>query len=417
VFYKGQWHLFYQHNPFGWNWENMHWGHAVSKDLFHWVEQPDAIYPWADTKGHAFSGSAVVDKKNTAGWKTGDDDVIVAALTDTDRGEVIAYSNDAARSFKMHADNPVVKHAGRDPKLVWHEGAGRWIMAVYDESEGKQWIAFHSSLDLKTWKFESRIAGFFECPDLFELPVVSTRVPQTRLWVLYAADGQYILGTFDGVTFKKVSPDGPGKHRVWYGNFYAAQSYDNAPDNRRIQIGWGQGIAFPGMPFNQQMVVPAELSLHRVGDDLRLFAAPVREIATLRKKEDAGENVKIEGGEKGAERALASGGELLDIEAEINVTDKPIITLTARGVPIIYDATKQVIVCKHVSAPLKLIDGKLRLRTLVDRGSVEVFGNGGAVALSIGVQPAADARGVTLGVKGGAIEANIKVHELRSVWP
>ena len=125
-------------------------------------------------------------------------------------------------------------------------------MAVYDEFEGKQWIAFYSSPDLKEWTFESRIEGFFECPDLFELPVLGK--PGESRWVLYAADGAYVLGQFDGKTF---TPDSKQKQRVWYGNFYAAQTFSDTPDGRRIQIGWGNGIAFPGMPFNQQMTIPA----------------------------------------------------------------------------------------------------------------------------------------------------------------
>src|SRR5205823_218835 len=132
LYANGEYHLYYQHNPYGWAWGNMHWGHAVSKDLVHWKEGPIALYPprhgdWC------FSGSAVVDKANTAGWKKGVADVLVAAFTSTGRGECVVYSTDRGRSWTEFAGNPVVKHAGRDPKLIWHEPTKKWVMAVYDE--------------------------------------------------------------------------------------------------------------------------------------------------------------------------------------------------------------------------------------------------------------------------------------------
>ena len=230
----------------------------------------------------AFSGSAVVDHDNRSGFYRGRvKDPIVAAFTSTGRGECIGfYIPDISRQiFYEYDKNPVVIHQGRDPKLLWHKPSNRWVMAVYDEFEGKQWIAFYSSPDLKKWSFESRIEGFFECPDLFELPVSGK--PGESRWVLYAADGAYVLGQFDG---KKFTPDSKQKQRVWYGNFYAAQTFSDTPDGRRIQIGWGNGIAFPGMPFNQQMTIPCELTLHSSAEGIRMFARPVAELASLRGK-------------------------------------------------------------------------------------------------------------------------------------
>src|SRR5262249_17797299 len=158
-----------------------------------------------------FSGSAFVVKKGQAGF---DRDTLALAYTSTGRGECIAFSTDRGRTWTEPAGNPVVKHAGRDPKVIWHEPTRRWVMAVYDEFKGKRWIAFHSSANLKKWVFESRIEGFFECPDLFELPVEGPT--KSRKWVLYAADGKYVLGQFDGKKFTVES----GKHQLWYGNFY-----------------------------------------------------------------------------------------------------------------------------------------------------------------------------------------------------
>jgi fructan beta-fructosidase len=407
VYYKGEYHLFYQHNPYGWAWGNMHWGHAVSKDLVRWKELPIALYPqrfgdWA------FSGSAVVDRDNTSGMKSGDEDVLAAAYTSTGRGECIVFSNDRGRTWAEHKGNPVVKHAGRDPKLLWHAPSKRWAMAVYHEADGKQWIAFHSSADLKAWQYHSRIEGFFECPDLFELPVEGEK--DARKWVLYAADGKYVLGDFDGKTFTKES----GKHQVWHGNFYAAQTFSDVPDGRRIQVGWGQGIEFPGMPFNQQMTVPVVLTLRPTPDGVRMFAEPVKELETLRGKKHAWADRALKPGED-----LLKGvtGDLFDIVADLEVGDAEAVGFTVRGVPVLYDAKKQELQVHKHRAPLKPIDGRVRLRLLIDRGSIEAFGNGGRVAVSAGVIPADDNKTLQTVVRGGSARVrSLEVYEMKSAW-
>jgi len=406
VYFKGEYHLFYQHNPYGWDWGNMHWGHAVSTDLVHWRELPIALYPprfgdWA------FSGSAAVDHANTSGLKKGDEDVHIAAFTSTGRGECIAFSNDRGRTWSEPPGNPVVRHAGRDPKLIWHAPSKHWVMAVYDEHAGKRWIAFHTSPDLKKWTFQSRIEDFFECPDLFELAIDGKG---ERKWVLHAADGKYVLGTFDGKAFHKES----GKHTLWYGNFYAAQSYSDAPAGRRIQIGWGSGITFPGMPFNQQMTIPCELSLRSTPDGARLFAQPVKEVETLHGTKHAWKDLKLP--EK--ENSLAKiQGELFDIRATFAPDTAEAVALTIRGIPVLWDAKKQALTCKNVTAPLKAVAGQVRLRLLVDHGSIEVFSNDGAVAMSVAVIPPDKERSLSLFARGGTARvAALEVIEMRSAW-
>lgn len=405
VYHEGEYHLFYQLNPYGWNWGNMHWGHAVSKDLVHWEELPIALYPqrfgdWC------FSGSAVVDRDNLSGFQLGQSPPLVLAYTSTGRGECIAFSNDRGRTWKEFADNPVVKHQGRDPRLLWHAPTKRWVMAVYDEAEGKRWIAFYNSPDLKNWTYQSRIDGYFECPDLFEL---TTGEGESK-WVLYAADGKYALGTFDG---KQFSPDGP-KQQLWFGNFYAAQTFSDAPKGRRIQIGWGQGITFPGAPFNQQMTVACELTLRKTKEGLRLFAEPVGELTTLRGQKHALTPRTLKPGEQAA---LTVGSEQIDVEVVFTPGQAEFVNLDLRGVPISYDVRRQILLCKQQQAPLLPIDGKIRLRVLVDRGSVEVFANGGRVALSVGATPDAASRRVTVQCQGGevAVEA-LEAHDLLSAW-
>jgi fructan beta-fructosidase len=409
VYSDGEYHLFYQHNPYGWDWGNMHWGHAVSKDLVHWEEFPTALYP-RKFGDWCFSGSAVVDEKNTSGFGIAGEPPLVAAFTSTGRGECIVYSNDGGRTWAEYEKNPVVKHAGRDPRLLWHAKSKQWVMAVYDEFEGKQWIAFHTSPDLKEWTFQSRIEGFFECPDLFELPVEGEG--GATKCVLHAADGKYLLGDFDGKAF---TPDSKEKKQLWYGNFYAAQTYSNAPDGRRVQVGWGQGIAFPGMPFNQQMTVPCRLTLRKADDGVRLFAEPVKELESLRGKEHAVADRKLTPG--GADPLAGVTGDLFDVAAEFEPGDAEAFGFTVRGVPVVYDVKKQEVSCGKAAAPLRPSDGKVRLRLLVDRGSVEAFGNDGRVALSAAATFPEDDHTLTAFVRGGdARLRSLKAYELKSAW-
>ena len=410
AYHKGEYHLFYQHNPYGWRWGNMHWGHAVSPDLVHWRELPIALYPH-QFGDWCFSGSTVVDKDNTAGFKTGGEDVIVAAYTSTGRGESIAYSNDRGRTFTDYEGNPVVRHSGRDPKVIWYKPGRHWVMAVYDEKEGSRGIAFHTSADLKNWQFESTIDGYYECPEIFELPVDGDR--NNTQWVVYAADGAYAIGRFDGKTFTTES----GKHRFNYGNcFYASQTFSDIPpeDGRRIQIAWGR-IGHPDMPFNQMMNFPVELTLRTTEEGTRMFANPVKEIELLRKKTHSWKSQMLkEGGEN-----LLSGvtGDQFDISAEFLVHDAAEFGFSVRGVQVVYDVEKAELTCKGCRAALKPESGRIRLRLLVDRTSIEIFANDGTIYMPVGVIPPDEDRSLEVFSKGGDTAVNLlEVYELRSAW-
>jgi sucrose-6-phosphate hydrolase SacC (GH32 family) len=228
--------------------------------------------------------------------------------------------------------------------------------------------------------------------------------------VLYGADGQYLLGAFDG---KRFTPEG-GKQRLWHGNFYAAQTFSNAPDGRCIQIGWGQGITFPDMPFNQQMMFPCELTLRTTEDGVRLFAEPVKEIERLHAKTQTTRVPELTPGD-GPVRL--GEGELFDIRAEVEVGKAAGFGLTVRGVALTWDVKKGLLSCQGRTAPLKPIKGQVRLRVLVDRGSIEVFGNDGAVALSVGVLLPQDNKRIELFSRGGVLgSAMVRAQELRSAW-
>ncbi len=407
VYYKGEYHLFFQYNPYGWGWGNMHWGHAVSKDLVHWEQLPIALYP-ARYGDWRFSGSAVVDAANTSGFKTGEEDVLVLAQTSTGRGECIAYSNDRGRTWTEYSGSPVVKHEGRDPRLLWHAPTKQWVMALYHEEGKTRSIAFHTSPDLKAWTYRSRIDGFYECPDLFELPVDGD-ASKVR-WVLLAGDGRYLVGAFDGSEFK---PDG-AKRTLWHGAFYASQTFSNVPDGRRIQIGWAQGSDFRGMPFNQQMNIPVTLELKTTADGIRMTAAPVKELETLRGKKHAWNGLSLKPGDN----PLAGvDAELADVRVAFRPGGAERVALDVRGLPVVFDARKGELSAKGIVAPLKAVGGVVTLRVLVDRGSVEIFAGDGATAIAVFALPPPERRSFALTAIGGTVEVNdVELWELRSAW-
>lgn len=419
VYLDGIWHLFFQHNPVGWTWGNMTWGHAVSEDLVHWRQLPNKLFPKISTVGDCFSGGATVDRFNTAGWKTGDQDVLVAFLTDTGAGEALAYSTDNGQSFTWYEGNPVVKHRGRDPKVIWYpygpadeplneragELGGHWVMAVYDDEEavGRN-ISFYTSVDLKAWARQSHVTGYYECPELFPLAIDGN--PEQTRWVLFAADAQYALGDFDGRIF---TPRHEGKHRVHWGAYYASQTFDNAPDNRRIQIGWIRA-ATPGAPFNQTFSVPHELSLRTTEDGVRMFAEPVPEFETLRRKKHVAEQQPLT--EESPVR-LPVSGELFDVVATFELGDAGAVGLDIGGNRIVYDASAH----RLRDADLSPVDGRVSVRVLVDRVVMETIGNDGRVYITSERSRRGPVEAITAFAEGGGARlSRLEVYELESIW-
>ncbi|MBI5687940.1 MAG: glycoside hydrolase family 32 protein [Verrucomicrobia bacterium] len=414
VFADGEYHLYFQHNPYGWNWGNMHWGHAVSRDMVHWKELPIAIHPLKHGDW-VFSGSAVVDKANSSGWRKGDNELIVAAFTSTGRGECMVYSNDRGRTFTEFEGNPVVKHTGRDPRLLWHAPSTQWVMAVYTEDktqtdkEKMRCIAFYTSPDLKTWTFQSRIPGFYECPDLFELPVDGDA--SRKKWVLTAASSDYRVGAFDGKIF---TPETPMLKGHLGRGFYAAQTFSHDPRGRVVQIGWLQ-TATHGMPFNQAMSLPLELSLISTGEGPRLTWTPVKELEKLRAKSHRPGARTLKDGD--ANPFVGVSGELFEVRADFAPSADTTVTFNVRGVEIAYDAAKQELVVNNHRAPAPLRNGRQRLIIYADRTAFEVFASDGLACVPMPVIPKAEDRSLTLSIKGGAAQfTSLEAHELRSAW-
>lgn len=419
VYFNGEYHLFFQHNPYGWPWGNMHWGHAVSRDMIHWEELGDKLAP--DAMGPMFSGSAVVDWKNTSGFgKDGKPPlVLIYTAAGNPTVQAIAHSTDG-RHFTKYSGNPVVKQitgGNRDPKVMWHEPTKKWVMVLYVEWQKKHTIHFFTSPNLRDWTLASITDGIpgsnflFECPDFFELPVDGKS--SNKKWVLLAANGEYATGTFDGTKFTPEQSKLTG-HRGR--GFYAPQTFSDIPkkDGRRIQIGWFQ-TETKGMPFNQSMTVPLELQLLSTAEGPRLTFTPVRELAKLRAKTH---RIKASTLTSTSPNPLAQlNAELVELRAEFDPSEDSEVTFNVRGCAIAYDARKQELTVNGHRAPAPLRNGKQRLTIYCDRTGLEVFASDGLCYMPMPFQPKTDDRALSLHVKGGSTKiAALEVHELRSAW-
>ena len=420
VYFNGEYHLFFQHNPYGWGWGNMHWGHAVSRDMVHWTELGDKLLP--DDFGPMFSGSAVVDWNNTSGL--GRDGMPPLVLIYTAAGDptvqCIASSTDG-RTFEKYSGNPIlpqVTPGNRDPKVIWHEPTGRWVMVLYVELPGRgHTVHFYTSPNLKEWTLASITDGLrgshylFECPDLFELPVDGN--PRQRKWILLGANSEYAVGRFDGTRFTPEHSRLPG-HRGQ--GFYAPQTFSDIPaaDGRRIQIGWFQ-TETRGMSFNQSMTVPLELKLISTADGPRMTFTPVKELEALRRT-----TIQYDGRpfEPGTPEVLSdASGELLELRAAFAPDTAREVTFHVRGATIAYDVPKQEIVVSGHRAPAPWRNGRQRLIVYCDRTGLEVFASDGLTYVPMPFQPRPEDLEVAVEVSGGPVRfETLHVHKLGSAW-
>lgn len=410
VFFNGEYHLFFQHNPFGWSWGNMHWGHAVSKDLVHWTELPIALHP--DALGTIFSGSAIVDVRNDSGLGSPGNPAMLLFYTyaGTKFSQGLAYSLDG-RTFTKWKGNPIIgliENADRDPKVIWHEPSRQWVMVLYLEIPGKPTIQFLVSKDLKTWTPTSRIEGFHECPDLFELPVDGN--PKETRWVLTGANSDYQVGSFDGREFKPETPILKG--HLGRG-FYAAQTFSDTP-GRRIQIGWFQ-TETKGMPFNQSMSIPMDLGLIRDEAGIRMTWTPVPELQALRDKSTKFDIATLEPGSGNPLGEIAS--ELAEIEVEADVELGSVLELVVREVPIRYNGSTNELWVNGQRCAARHSGSKLNLRIFADRTGLEVFADKGRMFVPMPVM--LDPKNLALAIRAegkSVTMGKLIVHELKSAW-
>ena len=447
VFANGEYHLFYQHQPFGTDigFDLKTWGHAISRDLIHWKELPTALHP--DQLGAIYSGSAVVDWDNTAGLQRGNNPTLVFFYTVDGRGaddelpftQCLAFSNDFGRTIRKYAGNPIIGHEigmNRDPRVIWHEPSEAWRMVLFLDSHT---YGIYGSTNMTEWEklSEIEIADSQDCPDLFELPVDGD--PNNTKWVLWGANSGYLIGGFNGTKF---IPEGERLQQQPAGTSYAAQTWSNIPgsDGRVLQIAWFL-TETPGMPFTHCMTVPYSLSLKTTSSGIRLCVNPVRELETLRRDLRSWSDISLDPetfpefnsrkhqapakfGDY-ARYPLGSVGDCLDIECEFAVDSAESVIISIRGVSVVYStASKSLSLSKRRGsmrsgdeAHLEPQNGVISLRILLDRVSLEVFSADGSVAIPSAVLPVDDDHSLSVASKGGrATLRSLKCWNLSSIW-
>jgi sucrose-6-phosphate hydrolase SacC (GH32 family) len=449
VYYRGVYHLFFQHNPEADVPGNMSWGHASSPDLVHWTELPVAI-PQGEGE-EIFSGSVVVDHGNSSGFGVGDDPPLVATYTsaysDGRQAQSLAFSTDAGMTWTKYFGNPVLDRAStsfRDPKVSWYrmaDGSGYWLMVAV-EAEARQ-IVFYRSDDLKHWKYLSTFGpvgsteGLWECPDVFALPVDGD--PDRITWVLIVslnqgrADGgtstRYFVGDFDGVRFTPAT-SGDFQRLDWGRDLYAAVGFDNTPRGRRILIGWMGNWSYaahvPTFPWRGSMSLPRELSLVTIEGVVRLVQQPPIELGALEQPAnrvalnsfDLRGIRPINGTRQYRLTVMFEPVDAYEVGLDLFVGDGQVTRLRydVEAKRLNLDRTSsgetdfESSFASTSSAPVALRDGALQLEVFVDRASVEVFAQGGLVCVTEQVFAAHESTGLAIYSLGGL--ARVSAFEL-----
>ena len=421
VFYKGTYHLFFQHHPESTVWGPMHWGHAVSKDLIHWKQLPIALYP--DSLGYIFSGSAVVDYKNTSGFAKNGKVPLVAIFTHHDpkgekekrndyQNQSIAYSLDEGSTWIKYAGNPVLKNPGiadfRDPKVMWYEPGKKWVMTLATKDR----ITFYSSTNLKDWKKESEFGndmgahgGVWECPDLFSL-----NDKGKTTWVLLVnlnpggpnkgSATQYFVGDFDGNKFTSVNTD---TKWIDYGpDEYAGITWCNT-GKRKIFLGWMSNWIYanlvPSVKWRNAMTIPRELQLKHVGKDIFLASKPITELNAIELKPVVISNVMVN---KEVDLSKKTGKIKLPCKLDISLVKINNFTLelsNEMGEKLVIGYDKKMnqyfidrttsgktdfqngFAAKH-SAPRFTDNPKMTISIIIDESSAEVFADDGLTVMT-----------------------------------
>jgi fructan beta-fructosidase len=437
VYFDGEYHLFFQYNPYGSKWSNMHWGHSVSKDLKKWEYLPVALAP--DSLGSIFSGSAVIDRNNTAGFGK---DAMVAIYTSAGKTQTqsIAYSTDKGRTFTKYDHNPVLADPNiadfRDPKVFWHDASGQWVMSLATS----QTITFYGSENLKEWNKLSEFgegigshAGVWECPDLFPLKYNG----QTK-WVLFVSINpggpnggsatQYFIGNFDGKTFKADNLDYP----LWldYGrDNYAGVTWNNVPakDGRHLFIGWMNNWDYansvPALNFSSANTLVRELKLVHNGKNLVVANPPISEMTDLRRN---GEKIGSKHVNKTytVEKLLKDNQGTYEVEFSVkpkgvNSFEFKLVNIKGENIRYIFDLKKSILSVDRAQSGLidftnnfapGLINAPLvakesyKIRLFVDRASTELFVNDGELAQTNLIFPTEPYNSLVFTTDGEAIE-------------
>ena len=457
LYVNGEYHLFYQYNPFGNTWGHMTWAHAVSKDLLHWQHLPLAIRE--ENRVMIFSGSAVADYTNSSGFakKPGQVPLVavytghfIADSTKPDnymQAQYIAYSLDNGRTWTKYSGNPVLdlhKKDFRDPKVFWYAPQKKWVMAVVLPHE--HIVQFYSSANLKQWKHtgnfgpDGDIKDIWECPDLLQVPVKGM-FGQTK-WVLLNSQQttmQYFVGTFDGNSFTNENPSSI-VYRPDYGpDYYAAVTYNNIPAGQPpVLLGWVSNWTYakdiPTNPWRSAMSLPRQLSLKKVNNAWILLQQPLTAVQTLRTNVVTLANKTITGN---LSTTIKSQQLEADVLLQPAVASQCGIRLAAgndHAIEIGYDVATQTLYMdrsktssqsfnaefkkqNRFATKLALKNGRIRLHVFFDNSIVEVFANEGEVVMTMQIFPEKNDNGIQLFSSNGATQCiNFKAWPLKTTW-
>ena len=394
MFFKdGVWHLYFQHNPYGSQWENMTWGHSTSTDLIHWTFQGDPVLP--DAWGSIFSGSSVVDKNNTAGFG---ENAIVALYTSAGENQTqsMAYSTDNGKTFTKYDGNPIITSNVpdfRDPHMFWNEDIKKWNMIL---AAGQQ-MNIYSSDNLKDWKFESSFGaeygshgGVWECPDLMKMKVRGT---DKEKWMLVCninpggssggSATQYFVGDFDGHKFTCESKPEVTKWMDYGKDHYATVTFDNAPNGRHVALAWMSNWQYanqvPTMQYRSANSIPRDLGLFEYKGNTYCSVTPSEEITAARSKKPS--------------KSLSEACEMVvNLKGDATITlsnskgEKVVMTYKAKDETFSMDRTlsgKTDFSSDFAAITTAPVYGKMnKLRIFIDKSSIEVFDNDGKMAMT-----------------------------------
>lgn len=381
IYHNGTYLLYYQHNPVSTTWENMHWGSAESKDLFHWTEKGDVLFP--DENGTIFSGCGIIDHRNLSGLgQNGEAPLLffytcAGGASKASAGkrctQNLAYSIDGGKTL-LRYPKPIVEQlapGNRDPKVIYYEPDDCYIMVMF--LEGHE-FAFLRSNNLLDWQELQRMTlpDDAECPDFYPLPIDGENGVK---WVFSAASDWYCIGSFDGKQFTAESKP----HRLNYGDrSYAAQSWSDAPNGRRIRTAFITAV-IPGMPFGNCLDIPQEVTLKRINGELALCVNPVEEIRALAQKTLRFDRVTVND-----EHPFTAPITSKACDIELSVRCAASFTLSLFGLSISYDAAEEALHCGELQAHVKSTNGCITLRILYDTVCAELFAESGSVFMGIG---------------------------------
>ncbi len=427
IFYKGEYHLFYQNVSINDKVLNNQLGHAVSSDLVHWQHLPFAFTPDLKatdvTSCRPMAGSAVFDSLNVTGLQQNGEKPLLLFYSDSQGNQHLAFSTDNGIGWKKYANNPILETTGtdaHDPKVFYHAPSAKWVLTLYHGKRSdtkKGGISFYNSSDLIHWELKSSLEGFDECPDIFE--VAFEGKPTQKRWVLLSGEGEYKIGSFDGLTFIPETQ----LQKLDYGkNFFASQTLSNAPDGKVIQIAWMRGGEYPDMAFNGQMSFPTELSLRSTSKGTVLCRKPVSTLSSLYVHEIIKKDKNLIPGIKGN---LLGGmkADVIFIKTTLVQKNADSFGFVVRngkqsnGTDIKYDCAKKILDINGVKMPLEPIQGKIQLEILLDRSSIEIFANQGESVTSTCFTPTPGEEELILYTQGGELMVeSLEAHTLKSAW-